>query len=345
MLGEFRSFAKLFEYLLERSKEEALTLVIEEFQEFEQSNPSVYSEMQKLWDRFKMGRDQEVSKMNLVLCGSVFSLMKKIFENANTVSADNFLTFYTITGGVAKYVEIFIDKKCFTLADMLDEIFRPNSLLLEEGRNILIEKFGKDYLTYFSILALIASGKTSRGEVESILEKDVGGYLNRLEKEYNIIESIRPVFAKLGGRLLKYMIADNFLAFWFRFIYKYRSAVEINNLDYVKQIVQRDFETYSGPYLEKYFRQVLSERKQYNIIGRYWDRKGEKEMDIVAVNQMGKKALIAEVKRSKEKINIRELKAKASVLERELSAFQISYRGFSLEDVFLSEGDMERDER
>ncbi len=192
-------------------------------------------------------------------------------------------------------------------------------------------------MTYFSILALIASGKTSRREVESILEKDVGGHLNRLEKEYNIIESIRPVFAKPGGRLLKYRIADNFLAFWFRFIYKYRSAVEINNLDYVKQLVQRDFETYSGPYLEKYFRQVLSERKEYNIIGRYWDRKGEKEMDIVAVNQMEKKALIAEVKRNKEKINIRELKAKAGVLERELSGFQISYRGFSLENVLTSD--------
>jgi len=40
------------------------------------------------------------------------------------------------------------------------------------------------------------------------------------------------------------------------------------------------------------------------MIGRYWDRKGEKEMDIVAVNQMRKNALIAEVKRNKEKINI-----------------------------------------
>ncbi len=364
VLGEFRSFAKLFEYLLESSKDEAITLVIDEFQEFYQSNPSVYSDMQKLWDRYTMGRDQEVAKMNLVLCGSVYSLMKKIFENAReplfgranekihlqpftaevlksiysdnaeVVTAENFIAFYTITGGVAKYVEIFVDKKCFSLEDMLNEIFRPNSLLLEEGRNILIEEFGKDYLTYFSILALIASGKTSRGAVESILEKDIGGYLNRLEREYNIIESIRPVFAKPGGRLVKYVIADNFLAFWFRFVYKYRSAVEINNLDYVKQIVQRDFETYSGPYLEKYFREVLSGRKEFNMIGRYWDRKGEREMDIVAVDQMRKKALIAEVKRNKEKINIRELKTKASVLERDLSAFQVSYEGFSLEDVF-----------
>ena len=364
VLGEFRSFSKLFEYLLERSKGEAITLIIDEFQEFYQSNPSVYSEMQKLWDQYKMDQDHEIPKMNLVLCGSVYSLMKKIFENAKEplfgradekihlkpfsveilksiymdhsgiLDPEDFLAFYTLTGGVAKYVEIFVDKKCITLEAMLDEIFRPNSLLLEEGKNILIEEFGKDYLTYFSILSLIASGKTSRGEIESILEKDIGGYLNRLEKEYNIIQSIRPVFSKPGGKMVKYMIDDNFLAFWFRIIYKYRSAIEINNLEYVKQIVKRDYKTYSGIYLEKYYREVLSERKEYNIIGRYWDRKGENELDIVAVNQLENKALIAEVKRNKDKINIKELRTKASILDQKFSSYEIIYEGFTLDDVF-----------
>ncbi len=167
VLGEFRSFAKLFEYLLERSKEEAITLVIDEFQEFYQSNPSVYSDMQKLWDRYTMGLDKEISKMNLVLCGSVYSLMKRIFENAREplfgranekihlqpftanvlksiysdyaedVTAENFIAFYTITGGVAKYVEIFVDKKCFSMEDMLDEIFRPNSLFWKKAGTFL----------------------------------------------------------------------------------------------------------------------------------------------------------------------------------------------------------------
>lgn len=78
-------------------------------------------------------------------------------------------------GGVAKYVELFVDKKYFTLNSILDEIFRNNSLLLEEGKNVLIEEFGKEYYIYFSILSLIASSKTSRMEIESILEKSVGG--------------------------------------------------------------------------------------------------------------------------------------------------------------------------
>lgn len=301
--------------------------------------------------------------MNLVLCGSVYTMMKKIFEDAReplfgranekihlkpfpvdtlkmiyqtyaqTISPDNFLSFYILTGGVPKYVELFADKHCVTFDDMLDEIFRPNSLWLEEGKNLLIEEFGKDYQTYFSILSLIASSKTSRADMESILEKDIGGYLERLDKVYNIIRSIRPVFAKPGGRIMKYFIEDNFLAFWFRFIYKYRTAVELNNLGYIKQLVKRDFETYSGPFLEKYFREKLSLSENYNIIGRYWDRKNENELDIVAVNEMENRALIAEVKRNRNKIKLKNLKEKAGALVRKLPTYNIEYRGFSMEDV------------
>jgi len=70
------------------------------------------------------------------------------------------------------------------LEQQLDLIFDDYSLFLEEGKNLLIEEFGKGYTTYFSILSLIASSKTSRTEMESILERNIGGYLDKLEVEY-----------------------------------------------------------------------------------------------------------------------------------------------------------------
>ncbi|MEN6384112.1 MAG: DUF234 domain-containing protein [Phycisphaerales bacterium] len=50
--------------------------------------------------------------------------------------------------------------------------------------------------------------------------------------------------AKPGSRLVKYKIHDNFLNFWFRFIYRNMSAIEIENFDYVKDIIKRDFKAY-----------------------------------------------------------------------------------------------------
>jgi hypothetical protein len=358
VFGKISRFSELFAFLVELSKTKSFTLAIDEFQEFNSINPAVFSEMQNIWDTNKVQ-----SKLNLVLTGSIYSLMKRIFENAKEplfgrtderihlkpfdittlkeIISDNFpnykpidlLAFYTLTGGVAKYVELFVDKEIFEYEAMLQEMFRENSYWLDEGKNLLVEEFGKEYTTYFSILALISSSKTSRVEIESILEINVGGYLNRLENEYGILRKIRPVFAKQGSRTVKYFINDNFLNFWFRFIYKNRTAVEIGNFDYLLEIVRRDFNTFSGRFLEKYFVQKLANNREFSQIGSYWEKGNKNEIDIVAINKIKQYAVIVEVKLNKDKINIEKLKQKSQKLILQLKNYYIEYKGFSLDDM------------
>ena len=358
VFGTFSRFYELFAYLMELSKTVPFTLVIDEFQEFLHINDTVYSDMQNIWDSYK-----ETSRMNLVLSGSIYSLMQKIFEdrkeplfgradhkihlkpfsvktleeimqdNHPGYSNEDLLSFYILTGGVAKYVELFVDSRSFTHEAQLDLIFDENSLFIDEGKNLLIEEFGKEYTTYFSILSLIASSKTSRSEMESILEKNIGGYLDRLENEYTIIKKVKPIFAKEGSRTLKYEIIDNFFHFWFRFINKHRSAIEIENYAYVKSIVQRDFATYSGKFLEKYFIEKLKASKAFSAIGTYWEKGNQNEIDIVAVNDDEKKMLIAEVKRNPEKIDLALLEKKAQKLIQKHPGYTVIYKGYSLDDM------------
>ncbi len=359
LFGSFTQLKDLFQYLMDLSATRIFSLIIDEFQEFSNVNPSVYSEMQNIWDSYK-----ERSRINLIVCGSVYSLMKNIFENSKEplfarateriplkpfhvdtlkeILADNYpeyatedlLAFYVLTGGVAKYVELLISKKAFTLSKMLDEVFRENSLFIDEGRNVLIDEFGKDYATYFSILSLIASSKTSRSEIESILEVSIGGYLERLENNFNLIRKVRPMFAKLGGRNIKYEIVDNFLNFWFRFIYKYQSAVEIGNFGYLRNIVERDYPTYSGKILERYFAEKLVNLQRYSAIGTWWEKGNQNELDIIAVDDFTKVVLFAEVKRKKENISISVLQEKAKkLLQSQLKGYTAEYMGFSMEDM------------
>ena len=357
-LGEYTSFSRLFELLLVTSQNQPFTLIIDEFQEFLHINPAIFGDMQNLWDRYKA-----TARLNLVISGSVYSLMKKIFENSkeplfgraneriylkpfnvsvikNLVAGINshhkpedLLAFYTITGGVAKYVEHFADKQRITLRKMLDEIFRENSLLADEGMNLLIEEFGRDYTTYFSILSLISSSKTSRSEIESILGKNAGGYLEKLENDYSIIRKVKPVLAKPGSKAQKYFIEDNFLGFWFRFIYKNKAALEIGNYSYARSIAERDFESFSGPYLEKYFREKLALSGDYSLIGRYWEKGNQNEIDIVAVNDNEKRILFAEVKRNKAKINPALLKAKSDKLLHTFPGYMVAFAHLSMEDM------------
>ncbi|MDR0830042.1 MAG: ATP-binding protein [Prevotellaceae bacterium] len=351
-------FKDVFSLLMDLSQKQHFTLIIDEFQEFGNINSAIYSEMQNVWDSKK-----NASKINLVLCGSVYSLMTKIFQGSKeplfgrataqlklkifdiqtlkeilhdyypSYTNEDLLAFYLFTGGVAKYVELLAGAKAFTKKKILHEIFSENSFFLNEGKNVLIDEFGKDYGNYFSILSLIASSRTSRSEMESMMQTSLGGHLDRLETEYNLIKKLRPFGAKEGSRSNKYAIEDNFLNFWFRFIYKYRSAVEIGRFDYVRDIVERDYETYSGLVLEKYFRQQFVESKQFIYIGSYWDRKSENEIDIIAIRD-DNKAVAVEVKRQKKNYNAENFALKIEHLKTKV------LRGYDVEQICLSLEDM-----
>lgn len=355
---EYRNFRDLFRYLMRISTEQNFTLVIDEFQEFYYINPAIYSEMQNVWDEMK-----DHAKINLVLYGSIYSLMKRIFENSReplfqradhrivlrpftvdvikdiirdhfpSFTPEDLLAFYTVTGGVARYIELLIKSKAFTKEKILDTIFSENSFFLEEGKNVLIEEFGKDYTVYFSILSLIASSKTSRPEIEGELGVSVGPQLKTLEEDFNVITRTSPIFSKPNTRQIRYYIDDNFLNFWFRFIYKYRSAVEISNLGFIRQVVERDYNTYIGRILEKYFRDQLILSKEWSAIGSYWENGNKNEIDIVAVDEFNKRMVIGEVKHNPNEINLGTLEYKAKNIAASHKKYTIEYKGFSPDDM------------
>ncbi|MDD4592179.1 MAG: DUF234 domain-containing protein, partial [Parabacteroides sp.] len=312
---------EVFGYLMELSQNRHFTLIIDEFQEFRNINSSIYSEMQNIWDANK-----NRSQLNLILCGSVYSLMKQIFENSReplfgrATARIQVRSFYLFTGGVAKYVELLADAKAFTLESIVNEVFSENSLFLDEG--------------YFSILSLIALSKTSRPEIESVLNMNIGGFLDKLENEYGLITKVRPILSKPAGKNVKYRLNDNFLNFWFRFIYKYSGAVETESFDYLKSIVNRDYTTYSGQILERYFREKIMKEENLSAIGSYWESGNQNEIDIVAINEYEKTAIIAEVKRQKDKVSLEILREKArNLVNKELAEYKIEYRALSIEDM------------
>lgn len=259
--------------------------------------------------------------------------LREILLDNNAYSSRSLLEFFILTGGVAKYIELFALYGTFEKISMIDEIIKPHSLFLDEGRNRLVEEFGKEYGVYFSILSLIANSKTAKSEIEGVLDKNVSGYLYRLEHDYSIIRSIKPFNAKPNSKVQKYEITDNFLAFWFRFVYKYQSLIEAENYDRLKDIVIRDFDTFSGKFLEKLFIELLKEEKKYTKIGSYWERNNQNEIDIVAVDDLNKEILIAEVKLNHERLSEVVLRDKAKNIVKQYHEYKIVYKLWSLHDL------------
>ncbi len=357
IIGAIRSFKDIFALLLEISKKEQFTLIIDEFQEFHTINPAVYSEVQNLWDKNK-----DSSKLNLICIGSVFSLIKQIFENSkeplfgradriinlkpfpiqtiNKILLDHgikdprtLFDWYVLTGGMPKYMDILISNGSTSTEDIFDFMVSEYAPFLLEGKNLLIEEFGKEYGIYFSILELISRGKTGRGEIESIMERKVGGYLGRLENDYSLIGRQRPINAKEGSRLLKYVLQDNFLRFWFRFIHRNWSAVEVGNFEYIRQAIRRDYQTYCGRLLEQFFHTLFAATGRFNRIGSYWEKKNLNEIDLVAINDLEKTIVIAEVKLNKNRINLKLLRNKSERLRTSYPGYIPEWLGLGVEDI------------
>jgi hypothetical protein len=361
--SEIKSFSSLFRLIMEIAKTRQFNLIIDEFQDFEYVNPSVYSDIQNLWDQYR-----KQSRLNLILMGSVFSMMHKIFEGykeplfgrADNIirlsgfgtttlkevmrdyrpdyNHDELLALYAFTGGVPKYVELLCENSDLTIDGMLGYIVRDNSPFTDEGKNILIEEFGKDYGIYFSILSCIASGVNTQSAIEAALGGiSIGGQLRRLIEDYSLIARTRPILAKEGTHSIRYDIHDNFFKFWFRYFDKNQSIIEIRNFPLLRKIIRDDYSTFSGGMLERYFRLKLMESREYEAIGAWWERKKGKEaneIDIVALRALEKRALVAEVKRQRRNYDHAAFMAKVEVLKTQLLAkYEVETRLLTLEDM------------
>lgn len=359
--GTPTKFSEIFSQIVQFAKSQPITLFIDEFQDFVRVNKSIFSDMQRIWDLNK-----GESKINLIVCGSVISMMNNIFRNQKeplfgrqtqeirvkpfapsvlkeilneyypNYNNEDLLALYTFTGGVAKYVEHFVDNQIFTLADMLKNICQRDSVFINEGKITLVEEFGRDYGVYFSILSAIATGRNTRAKIEEFIGKEVGGYLTKLDSDFGLIRRNLPLFDKPSGNNMKYILDDNFFVFWFRFIYKYNYMIEIAAYEKLRQIIERDYTVFSGIALEKYFREKFIESGDYTRIGGWWNRKGDVEIDIIAADELLESVTFYEVKRQSQKIDLALLESRKNEFLKathQFKGYKIDIKGLSIEDM------------
>ncbi|MCD8207709.1 MAG: ATP-binding protein [Bacteroidales bacterium] len=355
------SFRELFHFLMEMGKTLKFNLIIDEFQEFLNINPSVFSDMQNIWDTHR-----DTTNVNLLLMGSVYSMMHRIFENYHeplfgradstlrltgfgtdalkeimsdfrpAYTNDELLALYTITGGVPKYVELLCEDTDLSLDGIFNYVVRENSPFVNEGRNLLIEEFGKDYGVYFSILSCIASGINTQGEIEATLGgTTVAGHLKRLIEDYSLIRRVRPIFAKERSQSVRYEIIDNFLKFWFNYFHRHQTIIEMRNFGALREIIKSDYPTFSGHALEKWFRLKMMESHEFVNLGGWWETGNNPyEIDIVGIYAEENHAVAAEVKRQRKNFKPELLHAKAEHLRtKALPDHTIDEQILTLEDM------------
>lgn len=325
---EFSDWLDLFQLIADYKPEEKKVLVIDEFPYLVRTNSAFPSILQNAWDEFLKD-----SNVMLILSGSLMGMMQKhalsydsplygrrtaqmrltplpftsIYETQN-LPFEQAVEQFALTGGVPKYLEFFEDGR--PLEEQLkDVVFSKNGFLYEEP-NFLLKSESLTAVNYFSIIKTIADGNHKLGKIASALGQESSSltpYLSTLSN-LGFIEKRTPITEKNPEKSRKglYFIADNFLRFWFCYVYPYKGELELDNMQIVLDEIHKDFkEKFVAFAYEDICKDIFAKLCSNNAIsfvpsriGSYWlnDYDGDTEIDVMSVDHQNKQVFVGECK-------------------------------------------------
>lgn len=301
-------------------------IIMDEFQNLGRTNSAFPSIFQRIWDTIL--RD---SNIIVILCGSLVSMMEAQTLNYGSPlygrrtaqlklkqipfryyheffpekNEKELIENYSITGGVPKYIELFTAEKDIYTA-IKRNVINKSSFLYDEP-NFLLQHEVSEVGSYFSIIKTIASGNHKLSKISAELEvkqSNLTRYLKTLI-DLDILERETPVTESVPEKSKKglYKITDNFILFWFKFIYPNRGYIES---DHEQVVVEKIRGNLTDNHISFVYEDIcrskmwqLSAEKTWtfeaNKVGRWWDGKNN-EIDIVAIDDDGKNIIFGECK-------------------------------------------------
>jgi len=327
---DFSNWDELFELFDSKlPKDKKFIFIIDEFQYLCQVQPAFSSIIQKWWDEKWSKR-----KILLILCGSITSMMYKEtlsdsaplygraslqllispvkFQNIpdflpHITDMRNLVEFYSISGGVPRYIELLCGFKHYKNA-ISNLLLDKNSILFNEAKYLLHEEITSPN-TCWSILHAIGNGKTKISELGNALSlpaNQLTRYIDLL-KDLFLVHREVPVLEKNPAKSKKgiYQVSDPFLRLWFACIYPYESFLEFDDKDVILNKLTPMIESHIAYCFEDLCRQYVKNNiLKYDCIriGRQWGP--NYEFDIAGVNTENKLSLLGECKWSNKKIGV-----------------------------------------
>ncbi len=316
---ELKNFQEFFEYIISKTKNERYIICIDEFSYLLEKDPDLASDVQIIIDTLLKN-----SNLMLILCGSSISMMEKGVLSAKSplygrrtgqwkvnpfkikdvhkyfekTSFEEFIKIYCIFSNIPAYFMIY-DKTKDIFFNIHEKILSKGSLLYREGEFLLKEEL-KEPDTYFEILKAISNvPKPSKiANLAGVNQKDLPKYTKNLIS-IELVERLNPTTKKEKTKTTFYFIKDNFINFWFRFVYTNISLLEERRSEEILLLIKKNFEEYISKFFENFCKKNLEEKVifehiNFTKISKWWQK--DEEIDIVALNQASKEILFCECK-------------------------------------------------
>ena len=357
----FRSWDAFWEYLPKVGKR---FVVLDAFQRVLAIDPLAVSRLQHHWDA-----SFQHSGPSLVLCGSSVGMMQRLTTRRSAPlfgrltgdlrlrpfgyaavrllypgePEEERVRRYAVFGGTPYYHTFAVGRK-----DLFEGIrtafLEPIAPLVEEPQNLLRLEL-KSPSRYNSILLEIAKGTHGLRGLESkvgVSQGGLGPYLETLRHDLDLVEMEEPVCG--GKKRARYILADPFFAFYFRFIFPNRPLLELGSDDQVLDQIKENLNSYVALQFDRIAQEALrwingstwnGVPMDFDQMGRWWNRSGE-EIDLVARGE--REVLLGEVKWSQRAVGmelLQDLERKSELVEgiggRPIRFTLISKSGFTPE--------------
>jgi len=312
----FPNWDDFFDFL-EMKGGKRVVIVLDEFQYLYKVNKAWPTILQRRWE------DLKDTKVMIILCGSIISSIYKMamgygsalygrktheieisplsFFDAKDFmpkyNLEEFVYIYAILGGIPRYLEEMEDGKKLW-ENLRDNIINKNCFLYREPLNLFYEEF-KNPSVYLSIIHALSEGGKKFNEISTrtdIVTGKLSKYLNVLER-VKIIKKIVPITEKRERtRNTQYILSDNFIKFWFAFVYPDRALIELDETHSIVKKIKKELNTFTGQVFEEMCEQFIIRKKPitFTKIGKWWHK--DQEIDIVGLNESKKHAAFFECK-------------------------------------------------
>ncbi len=315
-ISAFNSWEEAFQFLSDQSKEQRILLVIDEFPYIVNSNPSIPSILQNIWDL-----SLKNTQIMIIICGSSMAFMEKellsaknplygrltgnykvdelsVFETADLlfkIPFEEVIEYYGVFGGVPHYL-IQIDQRKSFYENLNSIALERGSILFNEVEFLLRQEL-REVMSYFTVIQTIAFGSTTINEIEqksAIDRTKLTYYINNLielgiiKKEHSVTMPVKQIAKSRKGL---YFLTDSYFRFYFTYMFPYMSElIDSGSLYIIEKVIKPDLNRFMGYVFEKVCMQILNYLKSngdipfhFIKIGRWWER--TEEVDIVAFDR------------------------------------------------------------
>ncbi len=315
--SDFVSWESAFEYLGEQAARRRLLVVLDEFPYLVDPEPALPSILQRFWDQ--RGRN---SKLMLVLCGSAESAMVDLQKRSaplfgridrrlhvqpfgyadaalftpGLAPSDQALV-HGVLGGMPTYLSRWRTRESRD-ANLRRLFGDAASSLVDEGEFVLTSEL-QDAAGYFRIMHGIASGKRTFKALRDFADIDMKRQLDKLLQLGLVRREVPVTEDPTRSKRVVYRIGDNFLHFWFRFVYRRRTEIARGlGREVVDRTILPRLNDYMGDPWEEMCREAVRRRAAAGVlpvevssVGRWWNRDNSVEVDVLGMD--GRKVVLA----------------------------------------------------